>query len=117
VGCLGQPLLPPAALGALIQLWRKYDHPNVLAAAVVRITRINPTTLDAYNNALLLVNRVYKPTQIAPHRGLSFNLAVLARKNGIAAALPAVYYRTLVVGNNNDESVTYLFPLTPITSW
>jgi hypothetical protein len=31
---------------------------NVLAAAVVRITYINPTTLDAYDNALLLVNGV-----------------------------------------------------------
>jgi hypothetical protein len=75
---------------------------NVLAAAVARIMRINPTTLEAYNDALLLVNGVYKPTQIAPHRGLSSNLAVLACENGIAAALPAAYYCTLVIGNNNS---------------
>ncbi|KAJ7857713.1 hypothetical protein B0H14DRAFT_2578281 [Mycena olivaceomarginata] len=37
-----------------------------------------------------------------PHRGLSFNLTVLAHENVIAAALPAVYYCTLVVGNNNS---------------
>ncbi|KAJ7815056.1 hypothetical protein B0H14DRAFT_3476577 [Mycena olivaceomarginata] len=99
---LGQPLLPPAALSVLIQLWRKYNCTNVLAAAVARITRINPTMLDAYNDALLLVNGVYNPTQIAPHCGLSSDLTVLAREHGIAAALPSVYYHTLVVGNNNS---------------
>jgi hypothetical protein len=102
VGCLGQPLLPPTAFGALIQLWRKYNCTNVLAATVARITCINPTTLNVYDNTLLLVNGVYKPTQIAPHRGLSSDLAVLAHKNGIAAALSAAYYRTLVAGNNNS---------------
>ncbi|KAJ7794304.1 hypothetical protein B0H14DRAFT_2192067, partial [Mycena olivaceomarginata] len=94
--------LPPAALSALIQPGCKYDYMNVLAAAVARITCINPTTLDAYDDALLLVNGMYKPMQIAPRRGLSFDLAVLVRENGIAAALPAAYYRTLVVGNNNS---------------
>jgi sulfur transfer complex TusBCD TusB component (DsrH family) len=86
----------------LIQLWCKYDCTNILATAVACITRINPTTLDAYDKALLLVDGVYKPTQIAPHRGLSSNLTVLAHENGIAAALPAAYYCTLVVGNNNS---------------
>jgi hypothetical protein len=57
---------------------------------------------DAYNNTLLLVNGVYNPTQIAPHRRLSSDLAVLAREHGIAAALPATYCHTLVVGNNNS---------------
>jgi hypothetical protein len=42
---------------------------NVLAAAVARIMRINPTMLDAYDDALLLVNGVYKPTQITPTAG------------------------------------------------
>jgi hypothetical protein len=102
VGCLGQPLLPPAALGALIQLGRKYDYINVLAAAVAHIMHINPTTLNMYDDTLLLVNGVYNPTQIAPHRGLSSDLAVLACEHGIAAALPAAYYRTLVAGNNNS---------------
>ncbi|KAJ7873827.1 hypothetical protein B0H14DRAFT_3557027 [Mycena olivaceomarginata] len=78
-------LLPPTALGALIQLWRKYDYTNVLAAVVARITHINPTTLD-----------------IVPHRGLSSNLTVLVREHGFAAALPATYYHTLVAGNNNS---------------
>jgi hypothetical protein len=58
--------------------------------------------LDAYDDALLLVNGVYKPTQIAPHHGLSSDLAVLAHENSIAAALPSTYYRTLVAGNNNS---------------
>jgi hypothetical protein len=65
VGCrifLGQLLLLPAALGALIWPGCKYDFTNVLAATVVRITRINPTTLDAYDDVLLLINGVYKPT-------------------------------------------------------
>jgi hypothetical protein len=86
----------------LIQLWRKYDCTNILATTVVRITCINPTTLNTYDDALLLVNEVYKPMQIAPHCGLSSDLAVLARENGIAAALSAAYYRTLVAGNNNS---------------
>ncbi|KAJ7797495.1 hypothetical protein B0H14DRAFT_2618868 [Mycena olivaceomarginata] len=52
---------------------------------------------------LLLVNGVYKLTQIVPHRGLSSDLAVLACEHDIAAALPAAYYYcTLVVGNNNS---------------
>ncbi|KAJ7741482.1 hypothetical protein B0H14DRAFT_3608454 [Mycena olivaceomarginata] len=76
----GQPLLSLAALNALIQLRCKYDCMNILAAAV----------------------GVYKPMQITPHRGLSSNLPVLAHKDGIAAALPAAYYRTLVAGNNNS---------------
>ncbi|KAJ7741489.1 hypothetical protein B0H14DRAFT_3515315 [Mycena olivaceomarginata] len=97
-----RPAPPPAALGTLIQLWRKYNYMNVLAAAVAHIARINPTTLDTYDDALLLVNGVYKPTQIAPHRGLSSDLTVLAHENSIAAALSAAYYRTLVVGNNNS---------------
>jgi hypothetical protein len=49
-----------------------------------------------------IVNRVYKLTQIMPHRRLSSNLAVLVHEHGIAAALSAAYYRTLVVGNNNS---------------
>ncbi|KAJ7828550.1 hypothetical protein B0H14DRAFT_3466232 [Mycena olivaceomarginata] len=61
----------------LIRLWRKYDFTNILATAVACIMCINPTTLDAYHDILLLVK-------------------------GIAAALPAAYYRTLVVGNNNS---------------
>ncbi|KAJ7701040.1 hypothetical protein B0H14DRAFT_3650629 [Mycena olivaceomarginata] len=99
----GPALLPPAALGVLIQLWRKYDYTNVLAAAVAmaHITRINPTTLNAYDDALLLINGVYKLTQIAPHCGLSSDLAVLAHEHGIAVALSAAYYHTLVVGNHN----------------
>jgi hypothetical protein len=102
VGCLGQPLLPPTALGALIQLWCKYNYTNILAAAVAHITCIDPTTLNAYDDALLLVKGVYKPTQIAPYCGLSSDLMVLAHKHGITAALPATYYHTLVVGNNNS---------------
>ncbi|KAJ7772492.1 hypothetical protein B0H14DRAFT_3164791, partial [Mycena olivaceomarginata] len=98
----GHPLLLPTALNVLIQLWRKYDCTNILATTVVRIMHINPTTLNTYDNALLLVNGVYKPTQIAPHRGLSSNLAVLVHENSITAALPSAYYRTLVVGNNNS---------------
>ncbi|KAJ7818227.1 hypothetical protein B0H14DRAFT_3474062 [Mycena olivaceomarginata] len=73
---LGQPLLPLTALSALIWLGgAHYTH--------------QPTTLNAYDDTLLLVNGVYKPMQIAPRRGLSFDLAVLAHENGIAAALPA----------------------------
>jgi hypothetical protein len=68
---------------------------------VACITCINPTTL-AYHDVLLLINGVYKPMQIVPHHGLSSDLAVLAHENSIAAALPAAYYRTLVVGNNNS---------------
>ncbi|KAJ7823999.1 hypothetical protein B0H14DRAFT_3729594 [Mycena olivaceomarginata] len=96
------PLLPPTALGALIWLGRKYNYTNILAAAVARITRINPMTLDAYDDALLLVNGMYKPMQITPHHRLSSDLAVLAREHDITATLPAAYYRTLVVGNNNS---------------
>jgi hypothetical protein len=75
VGCrifLGQPLLLPAALSALIWLGRKYSYTNVLTAAVVRITCINPTTLDAYDNTLLLVNGVCVQTDAdrAPPRAL-----------------------------------------------
>jgi hypothetical protein len=90
------------ALDALIQLGRKYDCTNILATAVARITRINPTTLDTYDDTLLLVNGVYKPMQIVPHRGLSSDLVVLVHENGIAAALSAAYYHTLVAGNNNS---------------
>ncbi|KAJ7350507.1 hypothetical protein DFH08DRAFT_958176 [Mycena albidolilacea] len=90
------------ALGALIQLRRKYNSTNILAAAGVCITRINPMMLDAYDNVLLLVNVVYKPTQIVPHCRLSSDLAVLAHQNGITVTLPAAYYRTLVFGNNNS---------------
>jgi hypothetical protein len=52
VGCrifLGQPLLPPTALDAFLQLGCKYNYTNILAAAVARITHIthiNPMTLD-----------------------------------------------------------------------
>ncbi|KAJ7693769.1 hypothetical protein B0H14DRAFT_3905828 [Mycena olivaceomarginata] len=83
---MGEPLLLPAALGALIWLRRKYDCTNILATTVAHITRINPTTLNAYDDALLLVNGMYKPTQIAPHQRLSSDLAV-GHENGIAAAL------------------------------
>jgi sulfur transfer complex TusBCD TusB component (DsrH family) len=58
--------------------------------------------LNAYDDVLLLVNGVYKPMQIVPHHGLSFDLAVLAHEHGITAALPATYYHTLVAGNNNS---------------
>jgi hypothetical protein len=45
---------------------------NVLATAVACITRINPMTLDAYDNALLLVNVVCVQTDAdrAPPRAL-----------------------------------------------
>ncbi|KAJ7668828.1 hypothetical protein B0H14DRAFT_2657978 [Mycena olivaceomarginata] len=93
---LGQPLLPLVALNALIQPGCKYDYTNVLAAAVARIAHMNPqrstrTTTPAAHQ-----------WGIAPHRGLSSDLVVLAREHGIAAALPAMYYHTLVVGNNNS---------------
>jgi hypothetical protein len=115
-------LLPPAALGALIQLWRKYDYTNVLAAAVAvaHITRINPTTLNTYDDVLLLINGVYKPTQITPHCGLSSDLTVLAREHGITAALPACHVLPHTCSwqyQLTGESVTYSFSLTPITSW
>ncbi|KAJ7712646.1 hypothetical protein B0H14DRAFT_3637630 [Mycena olivaceomarginata] len=81
------------ALNALIQLGRKYDCTNILATAVAHITHINSMTLNTYDDALLLINGVYKPTQITPHRGLSSDLAALACENSITAALPAAMAR------------------------
>ncbi|KAJ7794283.1 hypothetical protein B0H14DRAFT_3159142 [Mycena olivaceomarginata] len=92
---LGQPLLPLAALGAPIQLGRKYN--------LAHITRINPTTLNAYDDALLLVNGVcVQPDADCATTGSPPTSQCWRMSTASQRPLPAVYYRTLVVGNNNS---------------
>ncbi|KAJ7735596.1 hypothetical protein B0H14DRAFT_3516771 [Mycena olivaceomarginata] len=76
---------------------------NILAAAVVRITRINPTTLDASDNTLLLVNGVctnrrrLHPTAGSPPTSRCWHASMASQRPCLA-----VYYHTLVAGNNNS---------------
>ncbi|KAF7351131.1 BTB domain-containing protein [Mycena sanguinolenta] len=93
---LGQTTLTLAAVGALIQLGRKYDFQTLCESAVERIKFENPTTLEEYDALFAFASngaRTYTPTRITYCYGFAFAMLTLVRENNILSALPVAYYR------------------------
>ncbi|KAJ7841350.1 hypothetical protein B0H14DRAFT_3457513 [Mycena olivaceomarginata] len=103
------------ALDALIQLRRKYDCTNILAAAVAHITRINPTTLDAYDDACCSSTGCTNRHRSRPTAGSPSNSVLvhenshsgchlpdgLAPQDGTRASLPPLDLRRCLIGREH----------------